>query len=74
MVLEGVVRRGSKARLLRDDVVIYDGGLSTLKRFKEDAREVRDGYECGMALDNYQDVQVGDIIESYDVREVSRAL
>ena len=74
MVLEGVVRRGSKARLLRDDVVIYDGGLSTLKRFKEDAREVRDGYECGMALDNYQDVQVGDVIESYDVREVSRAL
>ena len=74
MVLEGIVRRGSKARLLRDNVVIYDGGLSTLKRFKEDAREVRDGYECGMALENYQDVQVGDVIESYDVREVSRAL
>ncbi len=74
MVLEGVVRRGSKARLLRDDVVVYDGGLSTLKRFKEDAREVRDGYECGMALDNYQDVQIGDVIESYEVREVSRAL
>ena len=48
--------------------------VSTLKRFKEDAREVRDGYECGMALENYQDVQVGDVIESYDVREVSRAL
>ncbi len=74
MVLEGIVRRGSKARLLRDDVIVYDGGLSTLKRFKEDAREVRDGYECGMSLENYQDIQVGDVIESYEVREVSRAL
>ena len=74
MVLEGIVRRGSKARLLRDDVIVYDGGLSTLKRFKEDAREVRDGYECGMSLENYHDIQVGDIIESYEVREISRAL
>ncbi|MFB0952400.1 MAG: translation initiation factor IF-2, partial [Rhodospirillales bacterium] len=63
MVTEGVVKRGSKVRLLRDDVVIHEGELSQLKRFKEDAREVKDGYECGMAFANYNDLQVGDKIE-----------
>jgi translation initiation factor IF-2 len=74
MVTEGVVKRGSKVRLLRDDVVIHEGELSQLKRFKEDAREVKDGYECGMAFANYNDLQVGDKIECFDVKEVSREL
>ncbi|MDB9703295.1 translation initiation factor IF-2 [Rhodospirillales bacterium] len=74
MVTEGVVKRGSKVRLLRDDVVIHEGVLSQLKRFKEDAREVKDGYECGMAFANYNDLQVGDKIECFDVKEVSREL
>jgi translation initiation factor IF-2 len=74
MVTEGVVRRGAKVRLLRDNVVIHEGSLKTLKRFKDEVREVRDGYECGMAFENYQDIQVGDVIECFDVEEVARAL
>jgi translation initiation factor IF-2 len=74
MVTEGVVRRGAKVRLLRDNVVIHEGSLRTLKRFKDEVREVRDGYECGMAFENYQDIQVGDVIECFEVEEVARAL
>ena len=74
MVTEGVVRRGAKVRLLRDNVVVHEGSLKTLKRFKDEVREVREGFECGMAFENYQDVQVGDIIECFDVEEVARAL
>jgi translation initiation factor IF-2 len=74
MVTEGMVRRGAKVRLLRDDVVIHDGTLKTLRRFKDEVREVKDGYECGMAFENYQDIQVGDRIECYELEEVSRAL
>jgi translation initiation factor IF-2 len=74
MVTEGVVRRGAKVRLLRDNVVIHEGSLKTLKRFKDEVREVRDGYECGMAFENYQDIQAGDVIECFEVEEVARAL
>ncbi len=74
MITEGIVRRGSKVRLLRDSVVIHEGDLSTLRRFKEDVREVREGYECGLALENYHDIQTGDIIECYEVEEVAREL
>ncbi|HEX4861402.1 MAG TPA: translation initiation factor IF-2, partial [Rhizomicrobium sp.] len=74
MITEGVVRRGAKVRLLRDNVVIHEGSLKTLKRFKDEVREVRDGYECGMAFENYQDIQVGDVIECFEVEEVARAL
>ena len=74
MVTEGMVRRGSKVRLLRDDVVIHDGTLKTLRRFKDEVREVKEGYECGMAFENYSDIQVGDRIECYDIEEVARAL
>ncbi len=74
MVTEGVVRRGSHVRLLRDNVVIHEGSLSQLKRFKDDVREVKDGMECGMAFANYQDLQVGDFIECFDVEEVAREL
>ena len=70
MVTEGQVRRGAKVRLLRDDVVVYEGSLAQLKRFKDDAREVKEGTECGMALENFQDVHVGDIIECFEVEEV----
>ncbi len=74
MVTEGMVRRGNKVRLLRDDVVIHDGNLKTLRRFKDEAREVKEGYECGMAFENYQDIQVGDRIECYEIEEVARTL
>ena len=73
-VTEGMVKRGSAVRLLRDDVVIHEGSLGTLKRFKDEVREVRDGMECGMAFENYQDIKTGDIIECFDVEEVARSL
>ena len=74
MVTEGVVRRGAKVRLLRDNIVIHEGSLKTLKRFKDEVREVRDGYECGMAFENYENIQVGDVIECFEVEEVARTL
>jgi translation initiation factor IF-2 len=74
MVTEGQVRRGAKVRLLRDDVVVHEGSLSQLKRFKDDVREVKDGTECGMAFENYQDIQAGDTIECFEVEEVARQL
>ena len=74
MVTEGTVRRGAKVRLLRDNIVIHEGTLKTLKRFKDEVREVNQGYECGMAFENYQDVQTGDVIECFELEEVARAL
>jgi translation initiation factor IF-2 len=73
-VTEGYVRRDSKVRLLRDDVVIHEGSLSSLKRFKDDVREVRAGQECGMAFENYQDLRAGDVIEAYEVEEIAAEL
>ena len=73
-VTEGMVRRGAKVRLIRDDVVIHEGELSTLKRFKDEVREVQSGQECGMAFTNYQDIQKGDVIECYDVETIKRTL
>jgi translation initiation factor IF-2 len=73
-VLEGVVRRGAKVRLLRENVVIYDGELDSLKRFKEDVREVKAGFECGLSLKGYNDIKVGDQLEVYEVVEVARTL
>ena len=74
MITEGVVKRGVKVRLLRDDTVIHEGDLSQLKRFKDDVKEVQSGTECGMALANYQDIQVGDVIECFETEEVAREL
>jgi translation initiation factor IF-2 len=74
LVTEGVVRRGAKVRLLRDNIVIHEGSLKTLKRFKDEVREVREGYECGMAFENYQDIQSGDVIECFEIEEVARSL
>ena len=74
MITEGIVKRGAKVRLLRDDVVIHEGALSQLRRFKDDVKEVKDGTECGMAFENYQDIKEGDFIECFEVEEVAREL
>jgi translation initiation factor IF-2 len=73
-VTEGAIRRGTKVRLLRDDVVVFEGALKTLKRFKDEVREVQNNYECGMAFENYDDIKQGDVIECYEVEEVERHL
>ncbi|MSR23288.1 MAG: translation initiation factor IF-2 [Gemmatimonadetes bacterium] len=73
-VAEGVIDRKGKVRLIRDGSVVYTGEISSLKRFKDDAREVRDGYECGIAIANFNDVKVGDLIECYVVEEIARTL
>ncbi len=73
-VTDGVVERGANVRLIRDSVVVHQGKLSQLKRFKDDAREVMAGQECGMAFENYQDMKVGDVIECYRVETVQRTL
>jgi len=73
-VLEGLIRRGSKIRLLRDSVVIHEGELDSLKRFKDDAREVKAGFECGLSLKNFNDIKEGDQLEVFEVVEVARTL
>ncbi len=73
-VTDGKIVRGAKARLLRDHVVVHDGRIGSLKRFKEDAREVANGYECGLSLDGFQDVKAGDVVEAYEVEQVARRL
>lgn len=74
MVTDGVVKRGAGVRLLRDNVVVHEGTLKTLKRFKDEVREVRESYECGMAFENYDNIQVGDVIEAFEREEVARQL
>lgn len=73
-VTEGVINRKAKARLIRDGIVVYDGEFSSLKRFKDDAKEVRESFECGIGMANFNDVKVGDVIECYEVEEVARTL
>jgi translation initiation factor IF-2 len=73
-VADGIIRRAAPVRLLRDNVVVHQGRLSSLKRFKEDTREVREGYECGMSLESFQDIKINDVIECYEVEQVARAL
>ena len=73
-VLDGKMGRGSRVRLIRDDVVIHEGRISSLKRFKEDVKDVTQGYECGIGIDNFDDVKEGDVIESYEYEEVSPSL
>ena len=73
-VTEGKVERGAKVRLIRDNVVIHEGTLSTLKRFKDEVREVPAGQECGMAFANYQDIRQGDVIECFNVETIARSL
>ena len=74
MVLEGLIKRGARVRLLRDNVVLFDGELDTLKRFKDDVREVKAGFECGLSLKNYNDIKEDDQLEAYEVLEVARTL
>jgi translation initiation factor IF-2 len=73
-VLEGLVKRGSAVRLLRDNVVIHEGELDTLKRFKDDVKEVKSGFECGLSLKNYSDIKEGDQLEVFEVVEIARSL
>ncbi len=73
-VTEGKVERGAKVRLIRDNVVIHEGTLSTLKRFKDEVREVPAGQECGMAFSNYQDIRQRDVIECFNVETIARSL
>ncbi|OWY28959.1 translation initiation factor IF-2 [Herbaspirillum robiniae] len=73
-VLEGLVKRGSQVRLLRNNVVVWTGELDSLKRFKDDAKEVKSGFECGLSLKGYNDIEVGDQLEIFEVQEVARTL
>ena len=72
MVTSGVVRRGAQVRVVRDGTVIYETSIAQLKRFKDDAREVSEGFECGILLDGFNDVKEGDVLEAYETREVER--
>ena len=69
-VLEGVIRRNSEARLLRDNTVVHEGKISSLRRFKDDISEVKSGFECGIGFEHFSDVKVGDIIEAYVIEKV----
>ena len=73
-VTDGLVRRGASVRLIRDSVVIHEGELSSLRRFKDEVKEVNAGQECGMAFENYEDLKQGDVIECYEVEEIARTL
>jgi translation initiation factor IF-2 len=74
LVMDGKVVRGSHARLLRDNVVVYDGRISSLRRFKDDMKDCSQGLECGIGIENYNDIKLGDVIESYEVEEVQTRL
>ena len=74
MVLDGKITRNTSIRLIRDGIVVYTGELGSLKRFKDDVKEVASGYECGLNIVNYNDIKVGDIIEGYEEVEVKRTL
>ena len=74
MVLQGTIVRNSRARVVRDGVVVYDGRVGSLRRFKDDTREVAEGFECGIGIEHFNDVKEGDVIEAYEVREVAREL
>jgi translation initiation factor IF-2 len=71
-ITDGKIIRGSKLRVIRDNVVIYEGRLESLRRFKEDVKEVMSGYECGIGVENFNDIKNGDILESYVIEEVAR--
>ena len=73
-VTDGIIKRNSRVRLLRDNVVIHDGTLKTLKRFKEDVKEVKSGFECGIAFENYEDIKEKDVVECYEIVEQKRSL
>jgi translation initiation factor IF-2 len=74
MVLDGKLNRKTGVRIIRDGVVIYTGSLSSLKRFKDDVQEVQKGYECGLSIENFNDIKVNDIVEGYEEVEIKRTL
>ena len=74
MVSDGTVTRDSNVRVIRDGTQIYEGKLESLRRFKDDVREVNSGYECGIGIENFNDIKVGDIIEAFTIEEVAREL
>jgi translation initiation factor IF-2 len=71
-VRSGVITRGSKVRFLRDGTIIWKGEISSLRRFKDDVREVREGFECGIGLSDFQDLKPGDLIETFEEQEIAR--
>ena len=73
-VTDGIVKRSNQVRLVRDGIVVYTGEINQLKRFKDDVNEVKNGYECGLSIKNFNDIKVGDIIEGFEVKEVKRTL
>jgi translation initiation factor IF-2 len=74
MVSDGNIKRNALARLVRDHVVVHEGKVASLRRFKDDVREVQTGYECGVGLDSFHDIKQGDVIETYEMEEVARHL
>jgi translation initiation factor IF-2 len=72
MVLDGTITRNTMVRLIRDGIVVYTGKLASLKRFKDDVKEVNSGYECGLSVENFNDIKIGDIIEGYEMIEIAR--
>jgi translation initiation factor IF-2 len=74
MVLTGYARRTARLRLLRNNTVIYTGDLESLKRFKDDAKEVKEGFECGLNIKGYNEIEVGDVLEFFEIKEVARTL
>ena len=74
LVIDGKVVKGSHARLLRDNVIVYDGRISSLRRFKDDMKDCNQGLECGIGIENFNDIKLGDIIESYEIEEVQTRL
>jgi translation initiation factor IF-2 len=74
MVTAGLVRRSARLRLLRENVVIFTGELDSLKRFKDDVREVKEGFECGLNIKNYNDIEENDVLEFFEIKEVARTL
>jgi len=72
MVIDGVIKRNSRARLVRDEVVVFEGKVNSLKRFKDDVKEVQTGYECGIGLENFYEIQVDDILEAFEIEEIER--
>ena len=73
-VRNGVINRTGRVRVMRDSVEIYDGAISSLRRFKDDVKEVREGFECGIGVENFNDIKVGDVIECYRTEQVARTL
>jgi translation initiation factor IF-2 len=73
-VRSGVINRQGRVRIIRDGVEVYDGVIGSLRRFKDDVREVREGFECGIGIENYNDLKVGDVIEAYRTEEIARTL